>query len=38
MDVELLNDYVGNVIGDITSRRGRLETKKVEGMQFLFGC
>jgi elongation factor G len=30
MDVEVIvpNDYVGNVIGDITSRRGRLESQE----------
>ena len=30
MDVEVTspNDYVGNVIGDLTSRRGRLESQE----------
>lgn len=33
MDVEVIvpNDYVGNVIGDITSRRGRLEKQEPRG-------
>lgn len=33
MDVEVVtpNDYVGNVIGDITSRRGRLESQETRG-------
>ncbi|MFA6800879.1 MAG: elongation factor G [Acholeplasmataceae bacterium] len=33
MDVEAVvpNDYVGNVIGDITSRRGRLESQENRG-------
>ena len=33
MDVEVVtpNDYVGNVIGDITSRRGRLESQEGRG-------
>jgi elongation factor G len=33
MDVEVVvpNDYVGNVIGDITSRRGRLEKQEPRG-------
>ena len=33
MDVEVTapNDYVGNVIGDITSRRGRLESQEPRG-------
>lgn len=33
MDVEVTtpNDYVGNVIGDITSRRGRLENQESRG-------
>ncbi|MGB1097164.1 MAG: elongation factor G, partial [Acholeplasmataceae bacterium] len=33
MDVEVTvpNDYVGNVIGDITSRRGRLEKQEPRG-------
>ncbi|TNF09461.1 MAG: elongation factor G [Bacillota bacterium] len=33
MDVEVVvpNDYVGNVIGDITSRRGRLESQESRG-------
>ncbi len=33
MDVEVVvpNDYVGNVIGDITSRRGRLENQESRG-------
>lgn len=33
MDVEVVtpNDYVGNVIGDLTSRRGRLESQEGRG-------
>jgi len=33
MDVEVVtpNDYVGNVIGDITSRRGRMESQEGRG-------
>ncbi|BCR35417.1 elongation factor G [Mariniplasma anaerobium] len=33
MDVEVVvpNDYVGNVIGDITSRRGRMESQETRG-------
>ncbi len=33
MDVEVVtpNDYVGNVIGDITSRRGHLESQETRG-------
>ena len=33
MDVEVVtpNDYVGNVIGDLTSRRGRLESQEARG-------
>jgi elongation factor G len=33
MDVEVIvpNDYVGNVIGDLTSRRGRLESQEGRG-------
>ena len=33
MDVEVVvpNDYVGNVIGDVTSRRGRLESQEGRG-------
>lgn len=34
MDVEVVtpNDYVGNVIGDITSRRGRMDSQDVRGI------
>ncbi|TVY12291.1 elongation factor G [Candidatus Phytoplasma pini] len=33
MDLEVVtpNDYVGNVIGDLTSRRGKLETQETRG-------
>jgi elongation factor G len=33
MDVEVVtpNDYVGNVIGDLTSRRGRLDSQEARG-------
>ncbi len=33
MDVEVVvpNEYVGNVIGDITSRRGRMESQETRG-------
>ena len=31
VDVTSPSDYVGNIIGDITSRRGRLESQEVKG-------
>ncbi len=31
VDVVVPNDYVGNVIGDLTSRRGRLENQEGRG-------
>ncbi|MDR2828663.1 MAG: elongation factor G [Acholeplasmatales bacterium] len=40
MDVEVVtpNDYVGNVIGDLTSRRGRLESQEGRGNAVAIRC
>jgi elongation factor G len=35
LDVTTPNDYVGNVIGDITSRRGRLESQEMKGANLI---